>query len=66
MSNPVNEMSFTEKQNEFNAIVKRIEDNATPIEQLAEDATRAKALNESMQVTLKGIQAKIIDIFEDE
>jgi exodeoxyribonuclease VII small subunit len=65
MASDIEKMSYEEKDKRLNEILQRLDQSATPIDEIADDAREAAALIKSMNDTLVKARKELTDVFAE-
>lgn len=64
-ANPIDKMTYEQKEARLAAILERLDNSETPMDELAAEAKEAGQLIISMQLTLKSARQEIASVFEE-
>ncbi len=65
MSEEAKPLTYEQKVAELEAILKRLDDGSTPIDQLAEDVKKGARLIKELDAKLREVEAEVRDAFEE-
>ncbi len=65
MKRKIENMTYEEKEERLDEILKRLDRSETPVDKLSDDAREAASLIKSMEDTLRKARQELTNVFED-